>query len=224
MRSVLCVVAGWFALTSSGCIYSLDHGLIPVDSSADSSGDGSAMDGERDGARPDRDGDDDVTDAALDEAISPDTIPDDAISPDTISPDTQTPDTTPPLPPANDDCAGAIEIDLSTFTTKDYVIDTANAVNNYSHFCCGSSRPEVVFHLINGPASSLNFQCTEGLGGLRVLLGPDGGTCPIGNSGTSCTSPSCGGGSSSMGVGSDRYLYICREPSDGPATLTITKN
>ena len=136
-----------------------------------------------------------------------------------------------PLPPAkvtaaNDDCSNPAVIDLGPLAgggQVSFTVNTTGAQQDYTPTAapaiCGTN-PDVVVQLSNAPAG-IWWSCA-GPGSVTVAYTSVSFPHPCPSSFNSTTGISCNAGWMSMGLlASTSYMMICRNPAEGPATITM---
>ncbi|MGE0867837.1 MAG: hypothetical protein AB7P03_04720 [Kofleriaceae bacterium] len=126
---------------------------------------------------------------------------------------------------ANDTCASAAEIDLSTGVAR-FTFTTQGATSNFpENPCCNTPGfADVVIRLRNPTTSAIELSCPSLDGTFFSYMMHDGGACPMPDD---VTSPSCAGTSCTLssqsndGIADGHMIVFCRDSSLGPVTVEI---
>jgi hypothetical protein len=136
------------------------------------------------------------------------------------------PDTAKPVPgatAANDMCDTPFLLDLQPVSQGpvNFTVDTNGAVNDYSGSVCGAQAKDLVVRYVNSPGQ-LIFTCSGG-GFMTIWLPTVPAACP-GVTAPATNTMACMGNSQTIALAQGAgHFFVCRDPADGSATVTLKK-
>jgi hypothetical protein len=124
---------------------------------------------------------------------------------------------------ANDTCASPAAVDVSGLGKGAVVTLEISVAGAKKDYCQDAGVVDVVVRFTGSPGGPVLASCSKGPGNF-AFWSPIPNACPPppGAGGHSGSMP-CGGGGwqSVMLVAGTSYLFICRDPNAGPATLVL---